>query len=383
MNYDELEIAQTLAERGEYDRAYILANKHLKQDPEDYTWLMVMSYIMLGTDKPILAYHLAKRCTQIQPKNPGGFMNLGMACKDLRLDDAALRYNRRGLKLSKSPDQRQMLHVNASSVLVDTGQYQEAEEHCLKALEIKPDSEKAIANLGFCQLAQRNWKEGWKNYRSCLGHEWRPIHKYDDEPLWDGKSKGTIAIYGEQGLGDQISFASMIPDLLSWAKDNDSRIVFDASNRLENLLKRSFPDATIYGTQGKQELYWAKEDQKIDYSLPIGQVAEYFRTKDSDFPGVPYLKPDEDRVIQWKALFDSKFNRPSACPKCDGYDLARQNDVDWNCQSCHYVWHPGKKPVIGIAWSGGIPHMNSSAGQIFHRRFRGCAVSSFAPLLPC
>lgn len=317
---NELEIAQTLAERGDFDRAYIIANRHLQEDPEDFTWMMVMSHIMNGVDKPIMAYHIAKRCTQVQPKEPGGYMNLAMACKDMRLGEAALRYNKRGLKLSRCPNQRSMLHVNAASVLVDMGRYDEAEKHCLEALKLTPDSEKAKSNLGFCQLAQRNWKEGWKNYRHCLGHEWRPVHKYGDEPLWDGKGRGNIVLYGEQGLGDQIAFASMIPDILSWAKDNDSQIIFDVSNRLETLLKRSFPDATIYGTQGNQELMWAKEHRQVDHSLPIGQAAEYFRLKDSEFPKVPYLIPDPDREIMWRALFDSK-----------------------------------KKPVIGIAWSGGIP----------------------------
>ncbi len=329
MKLSDLEAAQTLAERGDFDRAYILANRHLKKNPDDHTWLMVMTYIMLGTDKPILAYHLAKRCVQLQPKNAGGYMNLGMACKDLRLDDEALRYCKRGLKLSGSDDQKQMFCVNAASVLVDTGRFKEAEHYCNQALKINPGSEKAIANLGFCQIAQRNWKEGWKNYRSCLGHEWRPIHKYDKEPLWDGKGEGTIVLYGEQGLGDQISFASMLPDVMDWAKRHNSRIILDVSNRLERLIRRSFPDLTVYGTQGKQEILWAKDDRSIDYSLPIGQVAEYFRTDDKDFPGTPYLVADEDRVLQWRALFESK-----------------------------------EKPVIGIAWSGGIPKTGSQFRQM-------------------
>ena len=338
MPLNELEIARQLAEGGDFDRAYILTNRHLKENPNSLDWLMVLTYIMLGTDKPIIAYHLAKRCVQLQPKHSGAYMNLGMACRDLWMDQESIRYNKRGLKLSKDPAQRSMFAVNTASVLIDTGRFKEAEEYCAIAVEDNPESIKGRANIGFCQLAQRDWADGWKNYRYCLGHEWRPRHQYNDEPDWDGVGRGNIVLYGEQGLGDQISFSSILPDAMKWAEKNDSRIIVDVSNRLETLLKRSFPGLTVYGTQGKQELHWAKEDQDIDYSLPIGQACEYFRTSDGDFPGTPYLKPDPDRLLQWEALFKSK-----------------------------------KKPVIGIAWTGGIDKTGAS--------FRNVGLEALLPIL--
>jgi ADP-heptose:LPS heptosyltransferase len=51
----------------------------------------------------------------------------------------------------------------------------------------------------------------------------------------------------------------------------------------------------------------------------MAQLGEYFRLHDEHFPGTPYLKADPDRVLQWKALFESKG-----------------------------------KPVIGLGWRGGI-----------------------------
>lgn len=324
MQSNDLEYAQNLAEDGELDAAAQIAYKNLKATPDSIEWIMVMTYVLLATEKSALAYQLAKRTTQLAPKNAGGWMNLGMACRDMRRDEEALRHTKRGLKLSVNDEQRSSLAVNAGSILVDMGEFQEAEKYCRLGLKLNPDSVKSRANLGFCQLAQKNWAEGWSNYRYCLGHEWRPRHQYADEPEWDGKGTGTIVLYGEQGLGDQISFASMLPDAMKWADKNKSKLILDVSNRLTNVLRRSFPKLTIYGTQGQQEIYWAEEDRKIDYSLPIGQIGEYFRTSDESFPGTPFLKPDADRVFQWKALFESK-----------------------------------KKPVIGLAWSGGIPKTGS------------------------
>lgn len=320
MKSDELEAARALAERGDYDRSYILCDRGLKENPSDIQWLTVMCYIMLQTEKTTIAYSLAKRVTELAPRDYTAWLNLGMACRDLRMDQDAVRFGRRALKYAKGKEETAMACVNIASSLIDMGEWDEGEKFCHRAIENNPDGIKGKSNLSFCQLAKRNWAEGWKNYRHILGHEWRPRHQYGNEPEWDGKGRGNIVIYGEQGLGDQIAFASVLPDLKEWADKNDSRIVLDVSNRLTNLFKRSFPGIRVYGTQGKQELYWDKEDRKVDYSLPIGQLGEYFRNSDEDFPGTPYLKPDPDRVLQWKALFASK-----------------------------------KKPVIGVAWSSGIP----------------------------
>ena len=236
---DELEQAKTLAEQGDFDNAYAIADRYLKNNPEDPPFMTVMVYCLLACEKTTVAYHMAKRVTQLQPKEPSGWMNLGMAANDLWLDSEAERYYKRGLKLSTTDKQKSMFCVNLSSVLVDTGRFQEARKYCEKALEYNPDSIKATANLGFCQLATRDWKEGWKNYRKCWGTEWRPVVQYNDEPEWDGKSKGVIFLSGEQGLGDEISFASMLPDMVKWAKDNESEVILECEPRLTKLFQRS------------------------------------------------------------------------------------------------------------------------------------------------
>jgi hypothetical protein len=153
--------------------------------------------------------------------------------------------------------------------------------------------------------------------------------------MWDGKGKGVIAVTCEQGIGDMISFASMVPDMIEWAKANDSQVVIDCEPRLEGILRRSFPEATVYPTLMKETIEW---DEKPDYSIAMGQLGEYFRPRESDFPGTPYLVPDPDRVLQWKALFESK-----------------------------------KKPVIGIAWRGGIPRTGA--------RFRQWDLEQLLPIL--
>lgn len=331
----DLELARQLSEKREWDNAYSICNKYLSDNPDDVPFLVVMTYIMLGAEKTTVAYHLAKRATELAPKECGVWMNAGMASNDLWRTKEARRYYEKGLKLATNDRQRSMMCVNIASVLIDTGRFKDAEPYCELAVKYNPKSIKGWANLGFAQLGQRKWKEGWKNYRYAIGTEFRPSHQYADEPMWDGEGKGNIALISEQGIGDVVSFASMVPDAIKWANENDSQIIIDCEPRMQGVLERSFPGAKVYPTLLADKVVW---DEAPDYSIPIGQIGEYFRNSDEDFTGEPYLVPCPDRLLQWKALFKSK-----------------------------------KKPVIGLAWRGGIPRTGA--------RFRQWDLEQLVPIL--
>jgi hypothetical protein len=313
----ELWVAHTHSENQEWEQAYDIAYKWLKIDPNDPDALNIIGYIMLNTEKAAIAYPILKQLTQIEPENSLAWLNMGMAASDLWRYAEAKRAYKKGIKHSRDDKQKSMQCVNMASTMVDHGDFSEAEPYCRMAIELRDDTTKGKANLGFCQLARRNWAEGWANYRHCINSEWRPVYQYNDEPLWDGKGRGKICIYSEQGLGDEISFAQMLNDMKRWCDKNGSELVIDVNERLENLFRRSFPDVEVHGTRGKTRINW--DPKGIKYSLPMGQLGEYFRNSAEKFTGEPYLTADPDRVLQWKALFASK-----------------------------------EKPIIGIGWRGGI-----------------------------
>jgi tetratricopeptide (TPR) repeat protein len=314
---NNLRQAQDLAEKGDFESAYDLAYRWLKTEPNDPEALNLIAYIMLNTEKAAIAYPILRTLTQIAPDYSAGWLNMGMACADLWRYNEAIRAYKKGIKWAQNDAEVSSQCVNIASTMVDHGDFEEAEPYCHKAIELRPETVKGRANLGFCQLAQRNWAEGWANYRYCINSQWRPIVQYNDEPLWDGKEKGTICIYSEQGLGDEISFGQMLPDMKRWCDENDSRLIVDVNPRLRALFARSFPDLQIHGTRGQSQISW--DPREITHSLPMAQIGEYFRTKDEDFSGAPYLVADPDRVAMWSALFKQK-----------------------------------KKPVIGLGWRGGI-----------------------------
>lgn len=316
---EELTTARNLAEKGELDRSYQIATRWLIENPNDILALVIMTFVLRKSRKLPEAYHISKKVTDLDPNEVAGWLNYGQICNELFRTADAERAYKRGLSIAKDNDSIAMLNTNLSALHIDVGRFDEAQKEAEIALKHKPHSGAARSNLGFCQLAKHDWASGWKNYRVCLGTESRKrtVYKNPEEPEWQGEQGKRVVLYGEQGLGDEICFASMLPDAIAHA----SQIILDIDPRLEGLFKRSFPKAHVHGTRmatAETAKPWPKEDRLFDCSLAIAQIGEFFRREDKDFPAEPYLKADPDRTMMWRGLFASKG-----------------------------------KPVIGIAWTGG------------------------------
>lgn len=314
--------AKHFAETRQSNEAWKLVEPYLLDNPDDLQALDIAAYTFEMAENPVVAHALYKRVTEVAPTGSQSWLNYGRVTEQLWMTDEAERCYKRGLTLTKNLDSKSLLYGNLSALCIDNGRFEEGERYAHLSLESNPKSRIGMSNLGFCQLANGNFAEGWKNYHNTLGTGWRQIVRYNNEPEWDGTAGQSVVLYGEQGIGDEVCFASMVPDVLAVSK----KVILDVDKRLKNLFQRSFPEAKVYGTRAASSdaKPWDRADRDFDASLAMGQVGEYFRTSRESFPSGAYLKPCPIRTAQWKALFQAKG-----------------------------------KPVIGIAWAGGIPKTGS------------------------
>lgn len=316
-----LQFARELYDAEKYDAAFNLCHKWLTDDPNDIDALLIASMIFYRKHQNGIAYQLARRCVELAPNDATTLLNLGAVCDVLQMPKEAKAALMRGLEKCRDDRTKVLILNNICAMLVSAGEFDEAEFFGRKAQELDKGHVKSLGNIGFCQLAKRQWVPGWKNYHHAIGQYWRKKKVYGEEPEWDGSPGKTIVVYGEQGIGDEICFASVLQEAI----DVSEKVIVDCHEKLEGLFTRSFPQARVYGTkQVFEDLPWAEEDRQFDASIPIGQLGEFFRLTDQSFHGKPFLVPDPDRVLMWKSLFATKG-----------------------------------KPVIGIAWTGGLPHTGS------------------------
>lgn len=315
--------AKELAEHGKGELAWKLIDRLLTENPHDAKALILGSWIANKLSLFTQAYLYAQAAVELVPKDASAWTNYGHAASKLWLVEEAEHHYNRALQLSQNQHDFTVLWINLGALYIDMGQFDKALVYVKKVLSVDPTHKNALTNLGFCQLALRDWN-GWKGYHGTIGSDWRKKVVYRGEPEWDGTPGKVVALYADQGLGDEISFASMIPDAAQICR----KLILDCDGRLAGLFARSFPDVKVYGTRVREEK-WAKEDRNIEASLPLGQIGEFFRTTDESFPGTPYLIPCPQRVKQWRALFQDKG-----------------------------------KPVVGIAWTGGVPKNNGRNRRI-------------------
>lgn len=311
----DLQMADALAKKGEVDDAWAIITKYLTINPDDAMALVLGCYCMDKANNLPVAYHFARRAAEIEQNKFAPWFDYGRVADKLWRPDESERAYRRAIKMATNPRNKAMGLMNLAAMYIQQGEFSRAEPYCRQALLADPDMRGARANLGFCQLAERNWAEGWDNYKFSLGSSYRKLIKYRDEPEWNGEKGLVVAIYGEQGLGDEISFASMLPDAIT----DCERVIVDCDQRLAGLFRRSFPKAKVYGTRKEGAVLWDAEDRVIDASSAMGSLGAFYRRSDDAFTGEPYLTPCPDRTAMWKSLFASKG-----------------------------------KPCIGVAWTGGM-----------------------------
>lgn len=310
----KLALAERLVQEENYVEALKLAGDVLNINFDDPAALYTAAHCFRRSGRYGLAYNLFKRCSQISPDRHEAWNMQGVCYEQTWQLDKAEKCFKESLK--RQPNNFPALE-NLALVEINRCQPDEALKWCDLGEKAGIKSFEATDNRAMALLMKRDWS-GWVPYRESTGHtKQRPIMHYNDErePLWNGEP-GNVVIYSNQGIGDEIAFSSCIPDAMKKAD-----LIFDCDERMVGLFKRSFPGLRVYGTRFKKEREW---DHLIDYSSPIDALPSLFRLKDSDFPGTPYLKADPERRLQWRSLFDTY-----------------------------------KKPVIGMAWTGGIQHTGS------------------------
>jgi hypothetical protein len=107
--------------------------------------------------------------------------------------------------------------------------------------------------------------------------------------LWDGSPLAgkSIFLWREQGVGDEILYGGMIPDLVAAR----ARVVLECDPRLVPLFARSFPSVEVVAQTIPPDP--RTESRAVDFQAPVATLGRWLRADFSGFPRhADYLKPD-------------------------------------------------------------------------------------------
>lgn len=190
-----------------------------------------------------------------------------------------------------------------------------AEEQFNQILKVDKDNVVAWQEISLVLLQSADFSKGWKAY------EWRlkdnaGYLSFLPYPVWDGvdATDRSILLIPEQGVGDEIMFASCVNDLVKVAK----HVVLVCDDRLVPLFKRSFAGVTIVGQSKENNISINATDfieklPEIDAQLSSASLPMVFRNTIEEFKSAAagYLVADELAVEIWRERFKavgSKLN---------------------------------------------------------------------------
>lgn len=258
----------------------------------------------------------------ISPAHAEACYNRGRVLRELQQPEEALICYERALAAKADfPD----LHHDLGNVMLDLGRLDEAAGHYLQALHLNPGSaekwnalgvirqeqgnldealaayDKALSldadfrdaryNRARALLYRRDFGRAWPEYEyrisatgfgATLRHDPRSMALFEGLTRWRGPGHepgGAVAIWGEQGIGDQLLFSTLIPDFLATGVP----FIYEVDQRLLAAYQRAFPGAQFVPLHEPPET----ELQKAAAVLLAGSLPGMFRPTLASFARQP------------------------------------------------------------------------------------------------
>ena len=158
----------------------------------------------------------------------------------------------------------------------------------------------------FSLLKRGRFAEAWECYETRFACA--AANGVDDMaftlPRWDGGPSDHVLVYGEQGIGDQLMFASALDDLARKV----AKVSLVVAPAMERIFAASFPHIAVYPITAKRDpqacaavAAQAGHGRPVEHVLPLGSLPHHFRNDRSCFNGKPYLRPSEGARAFWQA----------------------------------------------------------------------------------
>jgi len=314
-------------------KAWFAVNHALNESPEAPDLLYLAGCVLraqghLGMALPLFAKALSK-----DQRQPNLWMHYAATLHDLNeWDDAIKAFSVVHGMIPKDP----MPPANIAASCTQQGRWRDALTWAEKSMKLDPENYIAHISASYACLALGRWAEGWKHTEYMYGNH-LVVRIYNDaeheEPDWDGSHGKTVVVQCDQGVGDILMYSQCLTEMVRHCKE----VILECADRLVPMMKRNFPQCTVYGTLKEAGQGWSQNHQ-IDAHIHISALPKFYRPTEESFTRKAYIKPNEDKVAHWKAWL-------STFPK----------------------------PWIGISWQGGI--------QNTQKHLRTLKLEQLAPVL--
>lgn len=224
-------------------------------------------------------------------------------CQSLDFEKAARIFSHGAAMYPDNVD----IQLRLSEVLAYQGLIDEALEPAEKAYELAPEDGYSAMHLGGLYRCSGEIAKSWALSERRFYYE-RPNTRDEmpNMPQWTGESlkDGKLLIWREEGFGDEIRFASCLPDAIR--EVGAENVIWECSPRLYTLFVRAFPNIEV-----RMENLDHPDHGGATFHLPMMSMAGRYRNDLSAFPASgQHLVSDENRVRAWRRRLSELSDRP-------------------------------------------------------------------------
>jgi len=336
-------LAIALEKMGHLHKALVTYERAFQLDPDDPDLLLnlgLTAWNLKMNDGAVQMFrHYIKAC----PNSPLGYNNLGTIQCDMGHASVAIETLRSAIY--RMPTES-MLWNSLATVLAEEGRAEESLTFYHEAVRLDPAFSRPWHNLGYaymhlgrlqealdaydaalaravdekdiiegkhsrsiCLIGMGRLEEGFREYEIRNSERFRAyVHHMVNAPRWNGEDLAgkRILVCGEQGLGDELMFANVLPDLQRAVGDT-GKLLIAVDPRLVATFARSFPaaevgaydDRRLIDPDGAKELRFINWARDLDYYATMGSALQFYRKSIEDFPGEAFLVPDPARVAEY------------------------------------------------------------------------------------
>ena len=222
------------------------------------------------------------------PNHALAWCNLGFIWQLNGFLDDALKCYMRSYELK--PDNAALL-TNMGFLNKEVGHMDHAIRMFERALEIEPGQARAMGNLGESLLYKHDFARAWPllEARFRTTPQISVMREYPI-PIWNGKPCRKLAIWPEQGVGDQILYTTLLPELIERGQD----FVCELDARLLPAYHRSFPTSQFVPRKHEGGF------EGCDAHSSMMSLCQHFRQSIADFEHQPtgLLLASSERVLE-------------------------------------------------------------------------------------
>ena len=229
------------------------------------------------------------------PGHADALSNRGLALHEQRRVEEPLACFRQALEAK--PDHFDALN-NLGYLLQEQGKRREAMEYYRRALQANPRATRAAYNLGLAHLCEMEFGPGWTLHEARFDTiPTTVVRRAFDLPeltVEDLDRGHRVAVWGEQGVGDRLLAATLLPSLLARGTD----FVLEVDPRLRAAFARANPAWRMVDTPVANSAF-----EGCDRYLPSGSLGRILRPDAASFDAQPLsiLKADPARREAYRA----------------------------------------------------------------------------------